>query len=684
MTKYWAIAVGINQYSFLKPLMYAERDAAAIYRYCVDGAEFSADRCQLLTRAALQSDNSGDDSGLVSAERIYQSLEEIAQRAAEDDLIWFAFSGYGLCDGDEDYLLAADSNPENPATAVALSRVMKTLHQAAASSVLLVDLKSLGLPSDVALGKSTLIRAEQLDVPVILSGQPGQQSHETLTLRQGLFTAALLESLGHNCIALEQLAVDLGDRLPALSDRHWRPRQDPEVYIPDDRRYQLLVPGKPLENPFPIPEDVSPSPRPAIPERQPPGSPAHGAGPAPTPLSLPDPTVPPKPPIPTLPAPIPQAASSLPSEDPPTTNQAFWRRIAPWGIGLLSLLIFGVVVRNRAALFSAADPPNDRTAVISTVPNDGADDGAAAALASARAAIEAQRYDDALEWLDTVPPAAQDREYAQLQQLARTGANQAAPEGDLLQVNAEILAQAIASLNQEREETPVNQASDFARAIAIAERIQPGQPLYDEAQSYIRRWGNTVIDLAEARAQSGNYVDAIGAARLIPPSVAVVHERAQARIQQWEQQLGQGSTQQSLLASAEALIQPNQASSYNEAIAHLRLIERRDADYAQAQDLIDRWSSDILDLAHGRAYEGRFTSAISAASLVPQDATVYVDAREAIADWQWQADNYGDSIYTEPVYGEPVYGEPVYSEPTYDDYDEQVGTLPDAEPYYGE
>ncbi|MGB3614869.1 MAG: hypothetical protein WBA10_13835, partial [Elainellaceae cyanobacterium] len=277
-------------------------------------------------------------------------------------------------------------------------------------------------------------------------------------------------------------------------------------------------------------------------------------------------------------------------------NYRLWRRAITLGAALLALLVFGVIVRNRAALFGS----EQRIAQ-----GDPAQTG-------------------------TIQPQAGGSDVAGTAPLAPVPENQ--------QINAEILAQAIASLNQEREETPVNQASDFARAITIAERIPPGQPMYTEAQAYIQRWGNTVVDLAEARAQSGNYVDAVGAANLIPPSVTAVYPRAQERIQQWQQQLGQGQgrVQPSVIASAQTLIRPGQASSYSQAIAHVRLVTSRDADYDQAQTLIERWSTNILDLSYRRAYDGQYKSAIEAASLVPQDAAVYVDAREAIADWQWQ------------------------------------------------
>ncbi|MGB3614875.1 MAG: caspase family protein, partial [Elainellaceae cyanobacterium] len=262
MTQYWAIAVGINQYSQLQqpPLMYAERDAAALYDYWLDDAQFEPDHCRLIigtppSRASDDGDDSVDDSIAPTRAAIYKAVEDVAQQVSADDIFWLTFSGYALQADGEDYLLVADSGIDSdlgtPANAIALSDLMALLDKTTAQPVLLLDLKRLGYESDAELGRATLALAEQYGIPTILGCQPEQLSHETLTLRQGLFTTALLESLRQNGVALDHLGQDLRDRLPRLSERHWRPIQTPMVFIPDAARYQLLAPGKPAQIPPP-------------------------------------------------------------------------------------------------------------------------------------------------------------------------------------------------------------------------------------------------------------------------------------------------------------------------------------------------------------------------------------------------------------------------------------------------
>ena len=89
------------------------------------------------------------------------------------------------------------------------------------------------------------------------------------------------------------------------------------------------------------------------------------------------------------------------------------------------------------------------------------------------------------------------------------------------------------------------------------------------------------------------------------------------------------------LAQAKGLIQQNQASLFNKAIAQARKIKPGDPLYQQAQEDISRWSQVILDLAEGRAKQGNLESAIVAAKLVtPDNPSIYAKAQKSIVQWQ--------------------------------------------------
>ena len=90
--------------------------------------------------------------------------------------------------------------------------------------------------------------------------------------------------------------------------------------------------------------------------------------------------------------------------------------------------------------------------------------------------------------------------------------------------------------------------------------------------------------------------------------------------------------------NSQTYLKDSQASPFNRAIRQSREIPVGSPFYAQAQTDINRWSETILDIARGRAEDGDFMGAISAANLIPQNhpATKLVarQATAAVEDWQ--------------------------------------------------
>lgn len=97
----------------------------------------------------------------------------------------------------------------------------------------------------------------------------------------------------------------------------------------------------------------------------------------------------------------------------------------------------------------------------------------------------------------------------------------------------------------------------------------------------------------------------------------------------------QARSSQSLLTEARSLTKPSSASDANKAIELARRIPQTDPLYPQAQEDIERWSRNILDIARQRAKQGQLRQAIAAAQLVPKDRPqVYAEAQKAIAQWR--------------------------------------------------
>lgn len=649
MTNYWAIAIGINQYQHLQPLMYAQRDAYAIQQFLLQEAQFPGSQCRLLTDT---SPAIGEHSTIPTRENIQHFVVQICQQAIQpQDVLWFFWSGYAVQHQERDYLLPIDGDPTQPvATGIPMSELFATLRTAPTQNiVVLLDMKrgSSTLNEEPRLGYHSLALASEHKLAAFLACQPDQFSHETLALRQGLFTTALLEGLrSYGCVTLAHLAQYLSDRLPELSQQHWRPQQVPAVSIPAELRYQLILPGKPTSPDGALPPDVPgldlSRPLPVeLPNLEPSTEGTSGLAPSPS--------------EPVTPVSQPESPAMVEDESDSRDNEHFWTRLLKWGGLLFGLLLAGVLIRNWSALRGTDDSPQTpggaNGAEVIPVPNDtsndiedaavipedlGSDtafqttDDPQVAFQRANQALAAGQPEEALRWLDQVPSAEQTEEYASL----RASAEQLS--GQVGQTNRAILDEAIASMNRARENTPVNQASDFHRAITQANRIQPGQPLYDEAQQAIQRWSRIILDLAEARAKTGNYQDAIASAQLVPPSQADIRQVAEQRISEWQESLAQESVNANAIAQAEALIQPGNASSYSEAIAQLRSIQPGQPGYNQSRVQIDALGQEILAIAYDRAADGDLYEAVNAAALVPEDSSVYLEAREAIAGWRQQ------------------------------------------------
>ncbi|MFM7438992.1 MAG: hypothetical protein ACKO2V_10375 [Snowella sp.] len=84
-----------------------------------------------------------------------------------------------------------------------------------------------------------------------------------------------------------------------------------------------------------------------------------------------------------------------------------------------------------------------------------------------------------------------------------------------------------------------HQASDFIRAISELRKISPQSPVYPEAQTRITFWSQTILEIAQGRAEVGNWQDAIAAAKLVPRDQSSIYAIAQQGIRDWQEKLTQ-------------------------------------------------------------------------------------------------------------------------------------------------
>ncbi|MEB3291479.1 MAG: caspase family protein [Leptolyngbya sp.] len=648
MASHWPVIVGINQYQQLQPLMYAQFDAIELRDFLVQEAGLAPEACALLTDVSPMV---YQGAAFPSREVLLQRLSQTVAKAEATDTILFFFSGYGVSWEGQDYLLPIDADPSRiMQTGILISDLFKTLTEGAPSQVLvMLDMnrpQSAIAPS--RLGQQTLELAKDLDIPLLLSCQPQEFSQETLAVRHGLFTEAMVEGLRfHGCLTLTQIADYLANRVPELCRHHWRPEQHPVAVIPAAQRFLMLVPpaaagniagGPSLAPPMPS-EGASPMDGPMDGPMLPQG--AGDIAPALTTLADEDraATSPDSSGAPARDDTPPQPGVEDSSPDRATASLG-WPQ---WAFLAAGVLLFGVLLRHQTVFWGNRPPSPEPPATPQTTPTGegsqpppgepptpevdppanplfpSTDIDGPTALGLARKALAERQFGEAITWLNQIPEGERPEDFDALLAQAEVGQTTSVVTGEVILDDARRLVE------------PVS-ASLFNDAIERARQVPVDDPLYDQAQADIARWSQVMLDLAEGRAASGNFDGAIAAAALVPGDQSETYAQAQAAIQRWQQR----KTNRQLLQQAQAMLQPDQATSFKEAIALAQQVPPDFPEYAVAQDRISQWSQDILAIARSRAAAGDVAGAIAAAERVPPETSAYDQAQQDIQTWQGQ------------------------------------------------
>ncbi|PZO33820.1 MAG: peptidase C14, partial [Shackletoniella antarctica] len=247
MASHWPVIVGINQYQSLQPLMYAQFDALELRDFLVNEVGLPPQYCSLLTDVSPMV---YQGAAAPTQDVLLQRLAQSCDRAGPEDTVWFFFSGYGVQWQGQDYLLPIDADPNRiEQTGILIQTILEKLAQGnQRQSIVMLDInrpQSALNPASGSqgLGAQAIALAQELAIPLVLSCQPDQFSQETLAVRHGLFTEALIEGMRfHGCMTLAQLIEYLGDRLPELCQHHWRPVQNPVAVVPPGQQHAMLVP----------------------------------------------------------------------------------------------------------------------------------------------------------------------------------------------------------------------------------------------------------------------------------------------------------------------------------------------------------------------------------------------------------------------------------------------------------
>ncbi|MEO1401539.1 MAG: caspase family protein [Cyanobacteria bacterium J06635_1] len=634
----WAIIVGIEEYQFLQSLMHSQNDAIELRKFLIEEAGFVPEQCLLFTNIAPSTEA---EALPPTQQTLEKRLIEVCQdQVADGDLLWFFFSGYGVQADGKDYLMPIDGDPAQiEKTAIAIADVIDALsHTPTRNIVMALDInRSQGALPDQNIGAHTIDLAKSAEIPLLLSCEPDQFSHETLAVRHGLFTAAMLEGLRYQgCVTLGHLADYLKDRLPELCDHHWRPIQNPVAVFSDAQKFSLVVPqsvaavlpnvdlegldsaqGGDLDSSMGFDSEGSSAGGESVFDEvaglnEPLGDVEIGHEDIPELTTDSDDIVfelrEDEEDISDVTTTVDVPESSEPARR--VTNGKTGGALQSLGLLGLLLLLLAALLRNQPfmrealsqlslpawldwlALDQDADQPNGQP------PANGTPDPSTEPIGG----DETTGTPD-----DTAPGSIGDTAEGDP---PRTGQNGAPSTED-----AATAAENTDTTDEEvTGETPTGEdTTDEDAATADGS----SGPLDENATD------GDIVSEPGAADGGGEGTESPRAASNTPPSGAGS---------------GEGDAPQAnaaVLDDARRLIQPNQAHQFAEAIAQARQISPGQRYYDEAQADIDRWSQVILDLSEGRASSGNLDGAIAAAQLVPRDRqALYQQAQQRIAFWQ--------------------------------------------------
>jgi hypothetical protein len=613
MKHHACIAIGINQYQLLQPLSYAQEDAEALYAFLVEEAGFAADGCLLMTDT---SPSLQEYPTYPNRENILRSIErKCAEQVQQGDLLWCFFSGYGVSYEGKDYLMPIDGNPADiEGTGIPVQLLLSTLKNAPTETVLvLADMnRSQSMKAGETIGAQTAELARALEIPTLLSCRPNQVSRETSALRQGFFTAALLEGLrSGQCSTIKGLDRFLSDRLPELCDHHLRPKQEPLMVVHPPGKAHLVILPEDSEaataafagrngnmtvaagaEGFEIPSrggataqaELQPAVR-AVEEqrvRVPLASGTNSTAPA-------------------------EGGDDRPNLQKPGnadnggSDKSFLQQLILWSSATALVLLLGVFINNRS-IFVVGDEGNPRS-VSENARNRAPERSAANPIpdgaGGSQNGLVPVPVDASANSGTRAKPDSSEQVWAEAKTLLRNGS-----------------------------------ASSFNRAVSKARSIPATDPVYPQAQEDIERWSLTILDIANGRAARGDFQGAIGAARLMPDANKQVFNQSQEAIAQWQQLAKQQEANAAVLSAAKGEVKRGVASSYSKAIQKASTIGPGQPLHEEAQRSIGEWSETVLKIAQLRASQGKLKDAVAAAKLVPSDTKSFDLAQKAIADWQ--------------------------------------------------
>jgi len=239
----WALVIGASAYPNLGTLSFAARDAEAFASTLTERFGFDKNAVSLLT------DTAGKPKLRPTAGNMFLALRRLLAdpRRQETDLFVFYFAGHGIGDEEGDFLLPLDGALETiHDVGLSVDAVIDELTSAGMQNVLFV-VDGCRTGEKNSFGAELWRRAEEANLAVVLSCEPGQLSYEDRRLGGGVFTHSLVGALedpalvdsASGALWASKVAASARSKSEAWTSRGFDGAQVPQVWT-DPTRDVLL------------------------------------------------------------------------------------------------------------------------------------------------------------------------------------------------------------------------------------------------------------------------------------------------------------------------------------------------------------------------------------------------------------------------------------------------------------
>jgi uncharacterized caspase-like protein len=243
-----AIVIGINNYDYLQPLRYAQQDALAVKNFLEKEAKF--DRVYYFAEDAPLFNGKSMKPTRNNLRRVMR--DTFAKPFMQDgDNFWFFFSGHGMRDGECDFLMPLDGDPDDVSdSGIATAQISAWLRGCGADNVVMIldACRNGGRKDGQGIGAETKKSCRETGVISLFSCSPNQFSYELENYQQGAFTKVLLEGLGMQgaCSTVARLDVYMKYHVPEIIRECFGSRVSQTPYSiaePINKSHLILMPN---------------------------------------------------------------------------------------------------------------------------------------------------------------------------------------------------------------------------------------------------------------------------------------------------------------------------------------------------------------------------------------------------------------------------------------------------------